>query len=325
MQNTGWLKAFILAILSIITALALIHLASAFVFRNLVIEDREKVKNLELPDREEFEVHEVKFNKSLFGVKNMEQNIHLWFFPIERDDDIPPTIVFCSPSQATLPRLQKIRYLANALSSNLVMFDYRPNGSSSGIISPSLATLTEDVSFVIDWLESEKSIHKEDIILMGYSLGGLPAISAALKYPEIKRLVLVNSFCSFNCLTAERFTPLLNTFMFFRDFFPDLTSSVKKIGQSVAIVYSDADDVIPKKCTEQMIKSLQSTVSKMEIQISGNHSVFKINKDELMAFRGFLGINSSMSDSVSTMDGEQFITDAIEKFNLHKMTLVDQH
>ncbi len=271
-----------------------------------------------LPDRANFEEHQVKFFKNIFGVKNFEQNIHLWYFsnpPPQTPGNLvagvtpttTPTLLFCSPSGATLPRLQKIRYLATALSCNLVMFEYRPNGMSSGIISPSLATLTEDVHYVINWLIQEKGTNVNDIILMGYSLGGLPAISVAVKVPEIKRLVLVNSFSSFACVTAERFSPLLNGLMFFKDFFPDLTEEVKRLTQSIAVVYTENDEVIPRTCTEQTINHVSS--SRIEISMSGDHSVFKIDKDKLMILRGFLGIPDNHHDN------DKKIQEAIDAFN----------
>lgn len=298
MHQTIWFKAFILASLTLITALIILQLASAFVFRNLVVEKKSKKEiDSQQIDWNTFEEHDILFNATVM-MKTREQKIHLWYFPSSREDDIPPTILFCSPSSASLPRLHKIRHLANALSCNLVMFDYRPNGSSSGIFSPTLATLTEDVMSVINWLLVEKNTQPADIILVGYSLGGLPAISVALKNTEIKRLILFNSFCSFSCIASQRFSPLLSSLMVFKDFFPDLSSQVEKIQQSVAIIYADNDEVIPRKCTERMIKSLSTGTSRMEIEISGTHSSIKIEKAKVYQLRGFLGIKDEDNDDV---------------------------
>lgn len=304
----------IFLILSVITAVLfiLLHLASAFIFRNLVIESKNSPPLLSssfpASAEEKDEDVEIKFSKSLLGVKNLEQNIHAVYHPNERENDIPLTIVFCGPSAATLPRLKKIKFLSQALSCNLVMFEYRPNGSSSGIISPSLATLVEDVVSVINWLQEEKNIRLEDIVLMGYSLGGLPAISIARQLPKISKLVLVNSFCSFSCLTSEkRFSPLLNGLMLFRDFFPELTEVAKNLKQSVAVIYGTEDKVIPYRCTEQLIANI---IDVTRISIEGGHSDFKINRVQVDELRKFLGIRTA-----DDVDEERKIENAIKEFN----------
>lgn len=316
MRNQTILRAILIILLIVFIGIIILHFISAFVFRNLVIESKNKPV-LSLPSRDSYEEHDVKFSRNLLGVKNVEQKVRLWYFPLNTKQDNSTTIVFCSPSSATLPRLQKMKYLADALSSNLVMFEYRPNGSSSGIISPSMSTLTEDVEYVLSWLRSEKNVRMEDIILMGYSLGGLPAISAALKFKEINRLALVNSFCSFSCVTKERFSSLLSGFLLFKDFFPELTEAVKELTQTVVIIFSLEDRVIPRKCTQHMIKSLQNTSSKLEIAISGGHSIFKIEEEQLLMLRGFLGINDNSDDI------EERISRSIRLFNEHQVSLHD--
>lgn len=77
---------------------------------------------------------------------------------------------------------------------NVVMPHYRGCWGSEGIYS--LSHVLEDAEAIIDYIKSDKCkdswrINKDEIILMGYSMGAFTALITLLNHPEIKSMAFL--------------------------------------------------------------------------------------------------------------------------------------
>jgi dienelactone hydrolase len=73
--------------------------------------------------------------------------------------------------------------------------------TSSG--TPSTLSINNSLEAGIEWLKS-RGIEENRITLVGHSLGGSPATIVAHKYPNLKKLILINTFSSMKSMCEIR-------------------------------------------------------------------------------------------------------------------------
>ncbi len=103
--------------------------------------------------------------------------LHGWFLP----HPAPRAVALvCHGNAGCIAGLQESLIRLNQRHDLAVMaFDYRGFGRSSG--TPSEAGLLADARSARDWLANRTDTGREDIVLMGYSLGGGVAVDLAAK------------------------------------------------------------------------------------------------------------------------------------------------
>jgi pimeloyl-ACP methyl ester carboxylesterase len=85
-----------------------------------------------------------------------------------------------------------------ALEIDILFVEYRGYGTSSG--SPSIETLINDVGPIYDTL----NVAQENIIVMGRSIGSIPAVAFAHRFPQIQGLILESSMAYPSRFVADR-------------------------------------------------------------------------------------------------------------------------
>lgn len=156
-------------------------------------------------------------------------------------------LLLCNPSGETVDSLcEKAVSLSEDIGfDSLAMFDYRPTGRScKGLVAPDTTTMLEDAESVIQWLITVKGVEPSKIALAGISLGGLQAMRLALKYPETSKLILINTFASFSCLLRSSASLLPGALRIggTSAFLPDITRELRTLSTPVVAVVSVAED-----------------------------------------------------------------------------------
>lgn len=238
----------VLSILTLITVALFTHVATALVFRRLVIGKPSKGTDTD-SDGNFFEEHFVPVRTSLGnpalmddetprsgamrvinavlsaiqstggipavvrrGLLEVSDEIYVRCFNFREPIDRPAEhMLLCNPSGKNVDTLSnKVVKLAKELGvDSLVMFDYRPTGRScKGIVTPDSTTMLDDSESVMNWLTNVRGVDPQQITVAGISLGGLQAMRVAKHHKDIRRLLLINTFSSFACVIGGASTLL---------------------------------------------------------------------------------------------------------------------
>lgn len=135
------------------------------------------------------------------------ESIHGWH--IHRDNPVA-TIIFCHENAGNIGlRVTNLIMMAQRLNCDLVAFDYRGYGHSSGI--PSEAGLLVDTHTVYHDYVLKQEVQRK-VILYGRSLGGAVAVQFAAQLANDKRIagvIIENTFTSIANMLGSVF-PFLN-------------------------------------------------------------------------------------------------------------------
>ena len=147
---------------------------------------------------------------------------------------------------------------------------YPGYSKSTGV--PSTENIYEMVDITMKFL-GEKNINLNNVVVLGHSLGGSPAMYAAVKYPELKKVITVNTFYSMTKMCEDKYKILcifsgsiLNTGY--------LAPSAKA---PVLICHTPLDSIIPYAQGEMLFKAVASA-QKAFRTIGGAHGAFNITE-----------------------------------------------
>lgn len=150
-------------------------------------------------------------------------------------DDPRATVLFAHGNGGDLGAGVDVVGRFTALGLNVLAFDYRGYGHSSG--KPSEEGTYEDIDAAYRYLVDEAQVVPRSIIVVGLSLGGGPAAWLA-EHREIGGLLLWSTMASANATVGgiARILPI--------DYY-ETVDRLPDIHVPVAILHGDADDVIP--------------------------------------------------------------------------------
>ncbi|MEF9426508.1 MAG: alpha/beta hydrolase, partial [Candidatus Mariimomonas ferrooxydans] len=159
-----------------------------------------------------------------------------WFIPSENPR---ATVLFCHGNGGNIShRLEKIK-IFNALDLNVLIFDYRGYGMSTG--SPSENGLYLDAETVYGYFTDGKSIPAQKIIAYGESLGAAVAVNLAGKH-DLGGIIIEGGFTSVGDM-AKRIFPFIPTFIYSSRY--DVLEKIKDIKYPKLIFHSADDEVVP--------------------------------------------------------------------------------
>ncbi|EER15607.1 Protein bem46, putative [Perkinsus marinus ATCC 50983] len=139
------------------------------------------------------------------------QSIHAWFIHAigVADSSMAPTIVFCHANAGNMGlRMPNYRQLASFVKANVLAFDYRGFGESTG--KPSEEGIMLDLDALFQWIQNNQQlVDPENIFLFGRSLGGAVAAEYAAKlvaegHPP-RGVILENTFLSISLMVNSLF------------------------------------------------------------------------------------------------------------------------
>lgn len=200
------------------------------------------------------------------------------------------TIIFYHGNAGNIFQREYVVEICRQFKRNLLLVDYRGFGRSSSY--PSTAGCCQDGIAAYKYLSSQ--INPNKIIIWGESLGGGVATHVASKY-QCKSLILMCTFSSIDDAIrySEKPIPgksiLASMLPMFIDCMPS-KDKLKKISCTpIAIIHSDEDELIHKKCAEINYNSIGHECKTM-INIKGGHSSPHLDETTLAQLFTFVGV-----------------------------------
>lgn len=226
--------------------------------------------------------------------------IHAWYFNNFPDRK---TVMFCHGNSGNISHRSYIVDICQRFNLNLLIFDYRGFGESSGI--PSKRNLRKDGEAAYNFLVKYQNIDPKEIIIWGESLGGIAAIWTASHFP-CNCLILLCTFSGLDDAITYTFNPgvkqsLAAGYSTLASMRYDIMPNRKYIADvqcPVAIMHSKTDDVIPYECAKILYKNI-SHDQKLLITIGGKHSSPIISREQLQQLFSFCDISYQDGDDIN--------------------------
>ena len=216
----------------------------------------------------DFAVNPVDYNldfQDVFINVGQDETIHGWYFSQPQNQNAARTVLFCHGNGGNIShRLETVIFLLQR-GVNVMMFDYRGYGRSSG--RPTETNTYDDVKVAYDWLISEKSAKPSDIIIFGRSLGGAVAVELASKV-SCGGLIVESSFDS-AIEMAKGYFPFFPAGLLIKYRY-DSISKISKVDCLKLFTHSPADDLIPFERGKKLFEAAPEP--KTFYEISGGHN-----------------------------------------------------
>ncbi len=206
-----------------------------------------------------------------------DENIHAWFIPANTTDHADrKTVLFMHGNAGNIShRLETIQIFHN-LGLNLLIFDYRGFGKSSG--KPSEQGTYLDAIAAWKYLLHKKDIKPEQIIIAGRSLGGGVAAELA-KHTSPAMLILESTFTSMVDVSKIHY-PFMPTNLIVKHRYETI-HKLEYISCPIVFIHSIDDEVIPFAHAKTKFEIAKQP--KKFIELSGGHgNGFLLSKQTYM-------------------------------------------
>ena len=217
--------------------------------------------------------------EDLYVITSDKERINAWFIKAGQGAS---TIIFAHGNAGTMgDRLLKLKYL-HELGLNVLMFDYRGYGRSSG--HPDEAGIYLDGQAAFDYIASRVDIDPKRIIMYGSSLGGVVAVDVASKRP-CTALIVDSSITSAKDV-AKIYYPYLPAFLMRTKF--DSIGKIKNIKIPKLIIHSPRDNIIPYFMGVRLFEA--ACEPKTFLRSTGSHNEIQVvtDRETRLSFEGFL-------------------------------------
>lgn len=164
-----------------------------------------------------------------------------------------------------------------------LMVNYRGYGLSEG--KPSEEALLDDTALVYDWAAARSDIDKNNIVVLGRSLGSFFAVALAARRP-VRAAILATPFDSLAAVGAERF-PLLPIGMLVNGRYDTITLVPKVNNVPALFVLADSDDVVPIQHGKTLAQAWGGP--KRILTLPGGHRMVEWRQEYWRAIGEFLG------------------------------------
>ncbi len=203
-----------------------------------------------------------------------------WFVPSKMHR---ATLIFCHGNAGNIGhRIEKIK-IFNELNLDVLIFDYRGYGMSTG--SPSEDGLYLDAEAAYDYLVNAKKISPSGIIVYGESLGGAVAVDLASKY-EVGGIIIEGGFTSVKDM-AKKIFPFIPTFVYANKF--DSLQKIKNVKYPKLILHSIDDEIVPFEFGKKLF--VAALEPKEFVELRGGHNDAFLASKEIFRSRIDLFVN----------------------------------
>jgi fermentation-respiration switch protein FrsA (DUF1100 family) len=129
------------------------------------------------------------------------EKLHGWWIPATRPGPALGTIVHFHGNAANITNHIAVTYWLPSAGYNLLMFDYRGYGRSTG--RPTRAGTVTDGLAAIDYALSRSDVDPQRLFAYGHSIGGVVAIVAAAERPQVRGVIAEQTFAQYRRLGAR--------------------------------------------------------------------------------------------------------------------------
>ncbi len=171
-----------------------------------------------------------------------------WFFAAE---GAPMTLLHFHGNAGNISGRLAQAKLWRQQGASVLLFDYRGYGKSAGKIEKG-NNLLEDAHAALRWLENEKKIPSERIVLYGESLGSYPAVHVAQE-KKLAGLVLEAPFT--NLLELARIHYSWVPEMILKDFPMHNEKTIANARAPVFILHGSEDEICPVAMGERLYET----------------------------------------------------------------------
>lgn len=194
-----------------------------------------------------------------------DELIHGQYIEVDRS---APTVLFYHGNSGNISHRSYMVHLCQLYKLNLLMFDYRGYGKSTGYSN--LKRLYEDANVTAIYAVAKY----KNLIVWGESLGGGIATYVASKYP-CSKLILASTFSSLDDIITAKNASFVNRSCstILRQLI-DTIPSKDRIGDiqvPIAIMHSIDDELIPYSCSKSLLRRVTSEGG-ISIDMTGSHA-----------------------------------------------------
>jgi len=133
--------------------------------------------------------HNIPFEEVSIATKN-NKHLYGWWIAEKKN---APTIILMHGWGKNVGRLMPYIKNLHGKGFNLLAFDSRNHGSSDKDDFSSMVKFAEDICSSIDFIEKQPTAEKDNIFLIGLSIGGAASIYAAAHDSRIKKIVTIGA------------------------------------------------------------------------------------------------------------------------------------
>lgn len=213
------------------------------------------------------------------------ERLHAWFVPA---DGARLTLIHFHGNAGNIGHRLDLLRIFHELQLNVVMFDYRGYGRSTG--APSEPGTYRDAEAVWRYVTEARGIAADRIVLHGQSLGGAIAAQLATRVKPAA-LIVESSFTSVPEFAGEIYRWLPARQLARLKY--DTRAAMQKVTCPVLIIHSRDDEIIPFHHGQRLLEAARE--SKAFLAIAGDHNNGFLLSEE--SYRG--GIESFLASLAS--------------------------
>jgi uncharacterized protein len=187
-----------------------------------------------------------------------------WWIPCRSPRGV---LLFCHGNGGNISALLESARIFNRLGLDLLVFDYRGYGESSG--SPSEQGLYRDAEAAWNYLERVRGVPSQNIVVFGWSLGGSVAAWTSQAHRP-GALILEGAFTSFQDAARDRVPGVFVT-LFIPDQYPT-KRYVARVQCPILIIHSRDDEVIPFRHGEVLFAAAPGVAEQLVTRGSHNRA-----------------------------------------------------
>ena len=204
------------------------------------------------------------------------QTIHGWWIPAA----VPSkgTLLYFHGNGLNMSANIYLAQRYHALGLSVLMIDYRGYGLSDGEF-PKEAWVYEDANAALTYLNQQRSISPNSVILFGHSLGGAIAIDLAQKHPDLAGVIIQSSFSSMEALARTQGWPMLFPLGLMLNQRFESLSKVPNLPMPKLWMHGSADTLIPAFMSQQLHEQSTFPSTMHIIEGAGHHNVATIAGD----------------------------------------------
>ena len=192
------------------------------------------------------------------------QVIDTWYFP---NTDSETAILYLHGNSGRIPS-----FFPELMTKGSVLSPAYPRfHTSSGDLDQN--SVYQTAQGALEHLKA-KGFAEENIIVMGHSLGGSPAIYLGANHPRLKKVILINTFSSIYSMCKRTYGPFCE---FGRDIFYNAQYARQTI-VPVDMYHVRNDTTIPTQESEELYKYIKTDQKTLTILENWNHNAFSFEE-----------------------------------------------